>query len=309
MIVGDVTYGSCALGDSLNGKNDFAGAARTKAFYNWLVNLQPTEQETIVINEKNYVDDMSLVVKDKVAGHKNNADEDKNNDVYNTAIKFNLAFVPDPESDDLLVYLTDANGEAIKGADGNPIIRRLAGENSEGREADTILPDEDGVYTITGLQLQENSDFTFDLRLEGTQYLEKGVYIYTAQGGTGASQTMVGVAEGTRTVDISASMTISFDVDEDDKVVAERVWHRTSVEVRPTGRNTPPAPVAAAYIDDEGVPLAASADELIEILDEEVPLADAPETGDNSIIYVLMSLISLCGISLLMMKRKEAKEN
>jgi len=42
------------------------------------------------------------------------------------------------------------------------------------------------------------------------------------------------------------------------------------------------------------------------ILDEDVPLAAAPQTGDNSIVYVLMSLISLCGIVLLSKKRSVA---
>ena len=302
-IVGDVTYGSCALGDSLNGQNDYVGAARTKAFYNWLVNLDPTEAETVVANEKNFVEDMSLVVGDKVEGHANNGDENKDNDAYNTEIKFTLAFVPDPESDDLLVYLTDAEGNAINDAEGNPIVRRLAGKDSEGREAETILPEEDGSYVLSGLQLIENKEFTFDLRLEGTQYLDQGVYIYTAQGGTDASQTMVGVAEGTRTVDISASMTITFDDDENDKVVAERKWHKSTSRNKTTGRTNDPS---TTVINDEGVPMAASADGLVEIIDEEVPLAAAPETGDNSIVYVLVSLISLAGAAVLLIKRRTA---
>ena len=66
--------------------------------------------------------------------------------------------------------------------------------------------------------------------------------------------------------------------------------------------------ITNVVIDDEGVPLAAG-EELIEILDEEVPLAEAPETGDNSIIYVLMSLISLCGVALLVMKKNAFKAN
>ncbi len=292
---------------------DDAAGVRVTALYNWLMNLDTEEESTVVINEKNFVEDMSLVVGDKAEGHANNADEDKDNDVYNTSIKFNLAFVPDKDSDDLLVYLTDANGDPIKGADGNPIIRRLAGSAKEGETYGAITPEEDGSYILTGLQLEENSDFTFDLRLEGTQYLEKGVYVYSAVGGRDVSQTFVGVAEGERNVDVSLGVTVTFDVDEDNKVVAERKWHSTSVRRKSTSVNEDPADPGdpgLTVINEAGVPLAASADGLVvEILDEEVPLADAPATGDNSIVYVLMSLISLCGLSLMVMKRKEAKEN
>ena len=42
---------------------------------------------------------------------------------------------------------------------------------------------------------------------------------------------------------------------------------------------------------------------LIQILDEEVPLADAPLTGDISLLLAAMSLISLGGA--VMLKKKE----
>ncbi len=285
--------------------------ARLKALYDCLMGLEgipaTNNDVTTIINEKNAVEDMTLVVGDKAEGREENTDNNKDNDVYESGVKFTLAFVPDPETDDLLVYLTDANGETIKDAEGKPIVRRLVGENSEGREADTILPDENGVYTLTGLQLQENSEVTFDLRLEGTQLLKDGVYIYSAFGGREESQTLVGLATGERDVEVSVGMTITFEVDEESKVVAERVWRKSSTTTTTTTRREPTG--STTIINDEGVPMAASADGLVEIIDEEVPLADAPETGDNSIIYVLMSLISLCGLSLVAMKRKAAKEN
>ncbi len=230
--------GNVAYGDSYRGRqnaygvktDDKAGMARMTALYNWLVNLEEEVSSTTVINDKNFVDDMSLTVGNKVAEHESNFDDNTDNDVYEVAMDFTLAFVPDPESDDLLVYLTDANGVPYNDANGNPIIRRLAGENTEGRTHDTITPDENGVYTLTGLQLSENSDFTFDLRLEGTQYLENGVYLYTAHEGIDKHQTMIGMAEGTMEVDISKSVTVKFDVDENNHVVAERTWHEEGFE-------------------------------------------------------------------------------
>ena len=293
VIVGDVTYASCKLGDSVNGQNDYAGAARTKAFYEYLMQLTDKNESTTVINEKNFVEDLTLTVKDKAENNEKNNDDDKNNDVYDVEMNFTLAFVPDPESDDLLVHLTDDKGNAITDKDGKPIVKRLAGKNSDGREAETILPDEEGAYTLTGIQLGENEDFTFDLRLEGTQYLENGVYIYTAQGGYDKSQTMVGVAEGTNTVDVSTKVTIKFDVDEDNHVVATRKW-RSDKDPRRT-EDTPPPP--AEYRLGFGVGQ-------LEVIEEEVPLAAPPQTGDMSILWFAMIAMSGCGLCILNLLEK-----
>ena len=299
MIVGDLYYASSKLGDSRNGQNDFAGAARTKAFYTYLMNLETEESSTTIINEKNFVNDLTLSIGNKSEGVDVNIDNDQNNDVYDTSINFTLAFVPDPNSDDLLIYLTDGKGNALKDKDGNDIVKRLAGTNSEGREADTILPDDNGVYTLTGLQLSENKDFTFDLRLEGTQYLEQGVYIYTAQGGIGKSQTMVGIAKGTSTVDVSLGVTVKFDVDENNKVVAERVWHSEGDPnyVPPT----PPVPYEPVPLMDEG--------EVEEVIEEEpVPLAKAPGTGSLSAVYAIAAAVAGMGLAGLAISSKRKDE-
>ena len=292
MIVGDITYASCAMGDSLNGQNDYAGAARTLAFYNYLVSLNEDLDSTVVINDKNNVEDMNLSIGDKVDNHVANQDDDTDNDVYNVDMNFTLAFTPDPLSDDLLVHITyKQNGEDVT------IVRRLAGENSEGRTHETITP-VDGVYTLTGLQLSENEDFVFDLRLEGTQYLENGVYIYTAQGGYDKSQTFVGMAEGTHSVDVSRSVTISFDVDENNNVVAERTWHD---EYDPS--NTPPSPpeypVDPASFEEVPPPQIFrlnNQDGLETIPEEPVPLAAPVITGDNSAMWMAVVLFALFGM-------------
>ena len=41
------------------------------------MNLEPMEQETIIVNEKIKVKDVSLTVKDKVADHASNKDDNK----------------------------------------------------------------------------------------------------------------------------------------------------------------------------------------------------------------------------------------
>ncbi|MBQ3574428.1 MAG: Cys-Gln thioester bond-forming surface protein, partial [Clostridia bacterium] len=204
----DAMSNSKTAGGYTNGEamDDFASAA-VDFMYTWLMNLDTEEESTTVINDKHFVEDMSLVVGEKVEDAEANTDTNEDNDVYETSIKFTLAFVPDPKTDDLLVYLTDENGAAINDKEGNPIVRRLAGTAKEGDNV--ITPEEDGSYILSGLQLAENDDFTFDLRLEGTQYLEKGVYVYEACGGRENSQNFIGVAEGERNVDVSASMTIT----------------------------------------------------------------------------------------------------
>ena len=275
--------------------------ARAMAVFNWLRSLAPiadTEEDvTTIINEKNAVGDMWLAVQDKAEGYVQNTDENKDNDVYNSELKFTLAFVPDPEKDDLLVYLLDKDGNAIKDNDGEPIVRRLAGTNSEGRTADSIQPDQNGVYTLSGLRLSENSDFCFDLRLEGAQYLKEGVYIYTPHGGRDKSQSIVGIAEGTHTVDVSVSMTVSFDAEESKHVVAERVWRSQSdsMDTVPPVNNTQEVPPHLSGWEGN--------------TDENVHVADPVSTGDASYALMGIAVISAAGLAGICLTGRKTKEN
>ena len=266
--------------------DDEAGA-RVDLLYKWLMNLETEEKSTVVINDQSSFEDVNLLVHEKDAEAEANKDDNKDNDVYNVDLTFKLAFVPG-DDDDLVVYLLDSENNPIKDKDGNPIIKRLAGENSEGQDYDDIRPEADGSYVLKGLKLSENQDFDFDLRLEGTQYLEKGVYVYTAVGGRDVSQSFVGIAEGKRNVDVSMGMTIRFDVDENHKVVAEKHW-RSSHDPVTEDKNPPirfrtPGPV---------------------IPDEPVPLADVPQTGDISVLWFAMILFSGCGLCALKLFEKK----
>jgi len=316
--------------------------ARMQALYYCLLNLDPIyadgelrEDSTVIPNE-NVINDVALVIKDKVDDENvaANFDDNDDNDVYNTELSFQLAFVPG-EKDEMYVCLMDSNNQFILDADGQPIKKLLASEDSEKSGNDVIKP-VNGVYTLTGLKLSENSDFEFDLRLEGTQYLEEGVYIYQAAGGRGESQTLVGLAKGEQKVVVSNKMTISFDVDEENHVVAERKWHtEDSKEYDPQPNNpgggdgnnggdggngggsittttiqdtqTPLAAADTMEIFDENVPLSDGA--VLNIEDAPIPLAVLPMTGDMSVIWMLISLISglgLAGVSLADWKKKRA---
>ena len=265
--------------------DDF-GSARVDFLYKWLINLEDDQSSTIIINDKNFVDDMSLTVGDKVADHANNQDDNKDNDVYNTALNFKLAFIPGA-NDDLLVQISYID------IDGNPVnvIRRLAGENGEGQSYESIAPEADGTYVLKGLQLSENEDWGFDIRLEGVQYLEHGVYVYEAVGGRKESQTFVGVAEGTRNVDVSVGVTIKFDVDENNHVVAERKWHDEE--------HTPNVPEEEERTPPTNYRVTIEGDGTEEIIDDPVPLAAAPKTGDNSALWVLLIMAAGFGIAVL----------
>jgi len=303
---------------------DCESDVRMQALYYALLSLNPiypddADDDTNVIPNENVFENIVLVVEDKVEDHAANQDDNSDNDVYNTALNFTLAFVPDPTNDDLLLYLTDAEGNVINDKDGKPIVRRLAGTNTEGRTADTIVA-ENGVYTLTGLQLGENADFVFDLRIEGTQYLNEGVYIYQAHGGRKESQTLVGLATGNLDVDVAVGMTLNFNVDDKNHVIAESKWHEESSSSESknesgseeggeyeivTLEDDLEAPNPTVEISVEAVPLADAP--LFELFDEEIPLADVPLTGDNSTMWFVLSMLSvmlLFGLGLSDRKKK-----
>ena len=305
-IVAGVQYGAIGRGNNYTPEY----AARIQAIYNWLINLEhkPTEDSkpTVVINEKNSIKDVNLTVHDKVkeiAGEtvEANYDEDTDNDVYNTDLNFKLAFVPGP-NDDLLVQVvyTDFDGNE------QTVIRRLAGDKED--HAKVEYDETTGSYVLKGLILSENKDFNFDLRLEGTQYLENGVYIYSPVGGRDVSQSFVGMAEGTRNVDVSIGMTIKFDVDEDNHVVAERTWHNEYDPGNPP--EYPEEPVVYNFETEEVEPQVfrlTNNDGLEEIPEEPVPLAAPVITGDNSALWmavVLLAMVAMVAINLNDKKRQ-----
>jgi len=283
-ILVNVIYGEVGVGNGYTPE----GAARMDIFYKYLMGLEGMKPETTVINDKTNVKDISLTVGGLAEGRAENEDEDKNNDVYNADINFKLAFVPD-EKDDLLVQIkyTDLDGNEIT------VVKRLAGKNSEGREYDSIYPDENGNYVIEDLVLSENKEFGFDLRLEGTQYLRHGVYLYTPYGGRSETQSMVGLGEGTRSVDVNLGMTISFSVDETRTVVAKSEWHSDNDPTYAPRRNRLTVPGGK------------------EIEEDPVPLAEAPETGDPIVTIVCIAgaaALALAGATVVAKRRAKSEK-
>lgn len=236
-------------------------------YYNYLINLDPTEVDgstsSTIINESNFISSASLTVVDKAPEHPNNADGDFGNDAYVTDLSFSLVIAPDPETDELTVEVVDKSG--------NPIAHgRIAGTPQEGEQM--LVNDGKGNYTFTDIVLVEGEQ-QFNITLQGVQNLSEGVYLYTSEIREGIpSQTMVGIAGGERSVDVS--MNISFELSVDDEImVTEHIWR-----------------------DEWSFPVYPHRGDKDEDEDER---ADPPKTADSSHLYIFSALISGLGLAAL----------
>lgn len=144
------------------------------AVYQYLITLTDDTKETQIINEEKFVDDLSIVVGSMVKENEQSQDDDTDNDVYNVSLKFSLVVEPDAKNDDMIVKVLDGAGNVVKAA-------RIAGEAKDGENIGFAQRDENGCYTLDGLQLAENSNTTFNLKLEGVQHLKEGVYVFQSQ--------------------------------------------------------------------------------------------------------------------------------
>ena len=272
--------------------------------YDYLMNLAPTEVKgttaDTIINADNFIKDMELTVVKKAEDHENNKDKDKTNDAYVTNLTFALVVeIDENNGDQLKVSIVNGKGEPVLGPDGKPIVGRIAGELQEG---EVLLTNNNGNYCFENITMVEG-DSTFKLNLEGIQNLEQGVYLYSSEvrvdeeSGEGvSSQTLVGLAGGKRGVNVTMDLTFSLDV-EDEVVVKERYWHSESKNVTPppADPNNPPPPPDVPE-DPKNFELNKT-NGVVEIPEEQVPLAAAPKTGDISMIWIAMAMaaaITLC---------------
>ena len=153
--------------------------ARIETLYKYLCTLTIEEpKETQIINEEKFIDEFDMVIGGMVENNEANKDEDDTNDVYNVDVKFSLVVQPSADNDDLIVKVVDDKGNVVKTA-------RIAGEQKENEDFEYAKTetDENGnlYYVLEGLELAENSNTNFNLKLEGTQLLENGVYIFESQ--------------------------------------------------------------------------------------------------------------------------------
>ena len=266
---------------------NYALAMFREYLLNPAIQEEDAPKETIIYDQDSFLveDSLKLSVGDKIEGSEFNADADDTNDKYNVDLSFKLVVAPG-EDDDLIVCLVDNNNTIIRKA-------RIAGEAAEGETSDEIVIAEDGSYTFTNVPLQENSDIGFNLKLEGIQHLEKGVYIYKSlkSDGTadyGHKQTLIGVAQGSHEVDVTTAFTVNFSVDENNHVVSKTVWHD---EYDPShDPSDPPEPPTREPRTWNPPQVNRLANNDVVINEEPVPLASPAITGDSTGLWVALFL-------------------
>ena len=287
--------------------------------YDYLITSAPTELEgttsDTIINSENFLSDTSITILGKDGSHVNNNDDDDTNDAYVTNLTFALVVKPSEENGDELVVTVVASDGSILAAG------RIAGEVKDG---ETLLtPDANGNYCFEGLTLIEGKH-NIKLNLSGIQNLTEGVYLYTSEvrtDDTGAdvqSQTMVGVASGERAVDVSMDLAFELNV-EDEIIVTERYWSSEWYEeyeeetgdendVKETESETETEEETETVPGNENWTPNDPGDGTVEIEDEDVPMADAPATGDIAVMLLAAAAVSGAGFLAVASKKREDEE-
>lgn len=116
--------------------------------------------------------------------------------------------------DNLALKIVNEDNEVIA-------VGRIVGEVQEGENP--LQLDGNGNYVFTNIPLEEGTQ-EIRVALEGTQYLANDVFLFTSEVKDGlSSQTMVGVAQGPRSVNIE--MKLDFELKIDDEIsTSQHVW-------------------------------------------------------------------------------------
>ena len=285
---------------------DLDDTALILKLYEHLINMAPTPEPenpstaNTVITKKNFLKDISLSVLEKAEGHVNNQDDNKENDAYVTELTFSLVVEPSTENGDDMIVKIIAGDKEYK--------CRLAGGDPEQDKKDgftDVINDGNGSYILSGITLTEG-DVNFNITLEGIQNLQEGVYLYTSEvrtvdGAEESSQTFVGRGSGQRAVGVS--MNLKFDLDvQDEIVVTERQWREESYYELPDYPEYDPE----EHDDDKDIPEdPVPLSDLVDIFDEEIPLASVPQTGVNNTPWSLM--VAAAGLALAAVLGKKNK--
>jgi len=273
----------------------------------------------------------------------------KGNTQYNADVSFSLAMSKSSINGDLVLHVY-ANGDTT-----TPITTKRIADPKEGSSVFSNAVSEgisitevngETVITLTGLQLEENSNIT--LKLEGVQHLENGVYIYEAKD----SQNFLGLASADRQMNMT--ITMNFDVNDPEKIkhtsrnrvqeregtVTETVteqWlsdtHTVTTEAERVTKVYADLTVTTTtdveetwtknweesypqLFEEENDPEEKKKEEEIkdedvpleDIFEEEIPLADVPKTGDGSAIWMVLSVLSALGLAVMFLFDRKRKE-
>ena len=281
---------------------------------------------TEFITEDNFAEEVKLTIKEKATDSDGSVKVDSNsgNEKYVTDLTFSLDVKKSDITGNLKITVVDQYGNTLAerqlATDDSNFLGQLLAEDTAGS----------GTYTIKDLEIAEG--VTVSLNLSGTQNLNQGVYLYTAAVYSD-SQTFVGIASGERTVDLSVNMKFSVTdpqaqvknttntwteeetvtkaytktdnyaqyqegTESSETVVVTTEVYGTTVKTDVTTKTTDKHRDWEYEYKYKLKPIDGD-DEFYNIPDEEVPLANAPKTGDISLIWVILSGLSAGGLVLL----------
>lgn len=313
-------YDSNGYGTHKNVNQD--SAARVKALFNYLLTAPSpdTDTTTPLITEKNFATNASITVGEKATDDQGNVLKDSDgHEKYNASISFKLEIEKSKLTGNLAVTVLDKDGKELAKkylvTDDTNLLGQLFAEGEV---------DANGNYTISGLQIAENTDIS--LTLSGIQNLKPGAYLYTSEvNEKGASQTFVGMSEGERNVNLAVQL--KFSVTEPTLTTSKTTATRTD-----TRTDTKTDTIQQVLVSTEGTTktqtdvygtvTCVTTDEkqthsernwsssyYYDLTDWEdasesgITIAEAAKTGDLSMMWVLLSVLSLGGFLLLSRKR------
>lgn len=299
------------------------------ALYNVLVDLADNSDSTVEAESIDKEDvkgaSITLVGKSVDTDGKVKTDDEKN-ELYNSEIAFKLDVNIGAITGDLILEITDANNRAIG-------KYRLAGENSNFLSLAEITPNNEGVYTITNVELAEGVRVTLNLKNiqpESTVVFYTDAY-YQDFIGLKTNQKEVGVTfdlefhvTDPEIKYVSATVTTHRDDTQIGTQVVKRTDLATNTKIKDFGDiktdvshdidviATVTTTEIKNYTTKENRTWKENWKFLRNIItsedtdtqDEEITLADAPKTGDVTALLAVVSGLSLGGMVLLR-KRKE----
>lgn len=316
--------------------------ARVDALYQALIDLEPsTDSSTELLSEKNYATEAELTIKDKATENGKVKTDSNGNEKYIADLTFSLDVKKSDLTGNLVVTVTDENGKVIRteqiATDSSNLVGKLL---ANGKTSTT-----EHTYTIKDLELAEG--VKFNLNLSGTQNIAQGAYLYSAELYS-TSQTFVGLGSGTHAVNLNVQMEFSVTDPEakvkhttvqwsEKKEESESFTKTDSYKKEKKGTETNQTVTVNTKIYGTNVQEDVTEQKTVthcdwrssytyqlvvnngddgdggrkkfkKIDDEEVPLADAPKTGDLSVLLLAISMGSAGGMAMLNRKRKDEEQ-
>lgn len=253
-------------------------------------------------------------------------------DLYDTNLSFTLEVEPSRiNSEDLQVTVTIGNQKVTY------TLPKAAGDGETVGRTDNTYADgsQDVTYVLKGITLPDGTNVS--INLTGTQELGKSAYLLTAEGGYKASQSFVGIFEGTRDVNVDVSFTFEAEqpeatvyIETTEEQVVEQTqqtsWSsswlsRIFYPAKPTEPDEPtpdkpkedpkkPEPDEPDSPDGEPqdgafVIYPENTDNVIMPEENKKRVESVPKTGDDASVWMIMGLLSMAGLVVINLPKKK----